>query len=422
LLTNVYQGRAYPVSPQSVRFDNILMQNMFKIHSSMSHHCLIVSPLFWTLIVTSFGLVVWLVVFILGHCVTNPIGKKAHQQMKDFFKKTDLIGEGEMVIGGLFSFSFVVLVVFAYSFSNSYFVRYPIEEVNGDANFACDPTLTNAQFSSGLMATAIPPNDDEAPIFSLLDAQPFTLNIDFINTLFKCTDVTALQIKDIDLPMPISSCNDIDSIVSISLLLPSHTINLEVLLAGSHTVGGLRIGLEGPGTDLENETLNAAYTLVDLMFAQALFVSGRLLTQQPSCTLQLTKVINRTYPLSEEEETQLNGLWLPSFSGSLDQMFVDEDEYKYATSSTNVLSIAISETPYYILNTQKPITDEDELIFTNLLFTIVCLEIFGLGFLISKLMIIPLFKKIYTCCKQRAWRGRSDNDNQHLLPALTTRM
>jgi hypothetical protein len=76
-------------------------------------------------------------------------------------------------------------------------------------------------------------------------------------------------------------------------------------------------------------------------------------------------------------------------------MFVDANEYQYATSSSTILSIVISETPYYVLNIQRPITDQDELIFTDLLFTIVCLEIFGLGFLISKLIILPLIKRIF---------------------------
>lgn len=410
LLTNINQVRAYPVSPQTIRFDNILIENMFTIRASLPSRCLLVSPLFWAIIVISFGIFIWLVMFILKHYVTNPIGKKTHERVKKFLKKTDLIGEGEMVIGGLFSFSIIVLVVFAYTFSNHYLNRYPIEQVTENASFACDQTLTNAQFSSGLMATGIPSTDDEEPIFALLDAQSFTLNVDFINTLFKCTDISVTQIKDTNLPMTISSCNDSDSSVSISLLLPSHDISLQVLLTGTNTIGGLRIGLKGLGMDIENETLDAISTLLDLTFAQTLSISGRLLTQQPSCTIELTKIINRTYPLAEDGETQFSALWLPIFSGSLDQMFVDENEYKYSTSSSTTLSIVISETSYYVLNTQRPITDEDEVIFTNLLFTIVCLEIFGLGFLIFKLIIIPIFKRVFGYCHQSTPPEESSTD------------
>ncbi len=203
LLQSVNQLRAYPVSPQSIRFDNILIENMFTIHSSLPSRCLVVSPLFWAIIVISFGLLVRMIMFIFKRYVTNPLGRKTEQQLKRFLKKTDLIGEGGMVIGGLFSFTVIVLVIFAYSFSNSYLYRYPIDSVSGDAHLACDTILTNAQFSTGLMASGIPPSDDMAPIFTMLDDQTFTLYIDFINVVFNCTDISATQIKDINLPMNI---------------------------------------------------------------------------------------------------------------------------------------------------------------------------------------------------------------------------
>jgi hypothetical protein len=41
-------------------------------------------------------------------------------------------------------------------------------------------------------------------------------------------------------------------------------------------------------------------------------------------------------------------------------MFVDVNEYKYATSASTVLSIVISETSYCVLNVKRPITDKDE--------------------------------------------------------------
>jgi hypothetical protein len=419
-LENVNQVYAYPESPQSTRFDNILIQNMFVIHAASSQHCLLVSPLFWALIVILFGIVVWLVMFLLKHCVENPRGEIIRQFFKRVLKKTDLIGEGEFVIGGLFSFAIIVLIVFAYTFSSAYYNRYPIEQISSSANFACDPTLSNAQFYSGLMTTGIPPNDLEAPIFSFLDDQPLTLYVEFINTLFKCTDVTATQIKDTNLDMTISSCSDSNNVVSVSLPLPSHSINMQVLLADTNTVGGLRMRLEGPGVYEENESLEAVYTLGNLTFAQVFSVSDRLLTQQPSCTLQLVKVINYTYPLSEGGYANLSAIWLPSFSTNLDQMFVDENEYKHATNLNTVLSIVISEASYYMLNTQKPITDEAEMIFANLLFTIVCLEIFGLGFLVFKLIISPNVQRLVKYCRQRITKKGKERKEDFDQPYMSS--
>ena len=162
-----------------------------------------------------------------------------------------------------------------------------------------------------------------------------------------------MQVKDINLPVDISSCNENDSTVIVSLLLPSNMINLQVQLANIHNIGALFLGLEGPGADMENDTLNVTYTLVDHFFAQTLSMPGRLLTKQPSCTLQLTKSINRTYLLSADDNTQFSAFWLPAVSDTLGQMFVNEHEYKYATSSSSVLSIVINETPYYTSNVRR---------------------------------------------------------------------
>jgi hypothetical protein len=419
-LSNINQVFAYPQSPQSIRFDNILLQNILVIHSASSHHCLLVSPLFWAIIVILVGIVIWLTMFVVKYYIKHPRGKKTREHVKKFLKKTDLIGEGEFVIGGLFSFAIIVLVIFAYTFSGDFLNRYPIEQITGPANFACNPNISNAQFNSVLMPTGIPPNDVGAPIFTLLNTQSLTLYVQFVNTLFKCTDVTATQIKDITLNMPISSCNDSDNTVSISLVVPPHDMTIQILLADTNTIGGLHIRLEGSGTYEENEALEANYNLVDLAFAQAFFIPGRLLTQQPSCTLQLTKVINQTYPLSEGGQTQFSGIWLPSFSPNLDELFVDESEYIHATSTNTMLTIVISETPYYMLNMQKPITDRDELVFTNLLFTIVCLELFGLGFLIFKLFIFPLLRRLLSYCCGRKIEEESRNSSIDLPYLLST--
>ena len=58
------------------------------------------------------------------------------------------------------------------------------------------------------------------------------------------------------------------------------------------------------------------------------------------------------------------------------------------------LTVVISETSYYIKNRQLPIAKQGEIIFHNLLFTIVCLEIFRLFILLFKLMIDPLLRLI----------------------------
>ncbi|CAF3360232.1 unnamed protein product [Rotaria socialis] len=402
ILTSTNQAFAYPVSPQSVRFDNILMQNMFYIRSPMSGHCVLVSAFFWALIVTVLGIVIVFSLAILKCCVNNTQLKVTRKRVTRFFKQTDIIGEGELWVGGIATFAILVVAIFAYAFSSAYFQRYPIEQVNSPANFACDTTLTNAQFSSGLMSLTIAPNDDEVPMFNLLNAQKFTVHLDLINTLFTCSDnVILMQNRRAGQFLIASTCVENNGSLSISAVLPSHTINLQLSLTGIEIIGGFRFGLTGPGAQQEDDRLDGIYKLVDLDFSQAFSVSGRILSHQPSFAVQLSKLMNRTYPLDENDATEFSAIWTAYTSYDIDQNFIDENDYKYVTSLGTTVTVSISEASYYISNTQRPITDQAELIFTDLLFTIVCVEIFGLLFLIVRLIIIPLAKRLCHCCRRR---------------------
>ncbi len=73
------QVRAYPVSPQSVCFDNISIENMFSIRTDFGSHCLIVSPFLWTIITILLGLLISAMMLIFKRYVTHPIRKKTHQ-------------------------------------------------------------------------------------------------------------------------------------------------------------------------------------------------------------------------------------------------------------------------------------------------------------------------------------------------------
>jgi hypothetical protein len=86
-------------------------------------------------------------------------------------------------------------------------------------------------------------------------------------------------------------------------------------------------------------------------------------------------------------------------------MFIDATSYIMSANLTSTtLTIAISETSYYVQNVQSPIAKQPEVIFHTLLFTIVCLELCGLLFVICKLLVIPLFYKVYAL-----YTGRPSN-------------
>jgi hypothetical protein len=105
--------------------------------------------------------------------------------------------------------------------------------------------------------------------------------------------------------------------------------------------------------------------------------------------------VNETEPLYDSD-SDFGGIWYPTFSYNLNQMFIDADSYiMFANLTSTTLIIAITETSYYIKNVQSPIAKQPEIIFRTILFSIVCLEICALIFVICKLLIIPLYHKIY---------------------------
>jgi frataxin-like iron-binding protein CyaY len=114
--------------------------------------------------------------------------------------------------------------------------------------------------------------------------------------------------------------------------------------------------------------------------------------------------------MNGHDESEFEGIWYPTFVLDKNQMFLSQEKYMTTTDlSKTVLTISISETSFYIQNHQVPIAKQPEIVFHNLLFTIVCLEIFGLVFLIFKLILIPLVEFLLN-------RGEKHHQNIRVQP------
>ena len=73
-----------------------------------------------------------------------------------------------------------------------------------------------------------------------------------------------------------------------------------------------------------------------------------------------------------------------------DELFAAETRHSFFKRVQTNVSVSISKTVFYVSNVQEPIARQAEIVFRTLLFTIVVLEVFGLLFLIIKLVIVPL--------------------------------
>ncbi len=142
----------------------------------------------------------------------------------------------------------------------------------------------------------------------------------------------------------------------------------------------------------------------------------------PSVTfsVQMSQIVNQTHPLDSDGLTIYSAIWFATYTARIDELFVREDRYSFFTRTQTNLSATISESIYYVKNEQEPIARQTEVIFHNLLFTIVVLELFGLLFLIFKLLVAPLVRFLHERVHrylQKKKQVNVINDNNDNMPA-----
>lgn len=93
-------------------------------------------------------------------------------------------------------------------------------------------------------------------MFDLLASQAFTLHINLIQTAFSCDHPIAVYryVGYSVAPLRVSNCqtNYNNSVLSLAVLLPAHTIYVELSLFGTKTIGGVSLGLSGSSTTTDN--------------------------------------------------------------------------------------------------------------------------------------------------------------------------
>ncbi|CAF3390178.1 unnamed protein product [Rotaria socialis] len=400
------QAVAYPETSDTTDMEDILLINVFQLSSDSS--CLVISPIFWTMITIGICVSILVLMAAIKHCGCENF-TKYRKRAKEIFKHTDIIGEGEMWAGGLATLSIFVLVGFSYWFSVSFIRRYPIEEITGPATFACDHSLVNAQFTSGLELLATPKSEEAQPLFDLLDAQTFYLTVELINTGFPCNSITAQEnlvgSKYLSLAMNCSQSIP-DAITSVTLPFPGHGTTIQVNMTGPYWIGAVRLCIRG------NSHTNSNIALLELDFCQFYTTPNEAIGRITSIPISFVKNVNMTHALSDSDPNLYDGIWIPTFSKvvlSDEPYYVEFGNYLRYTSSLTVIKIALDERPFYIKNIEQPIVRMAELVFKAMLFTSLCIELFAFAFLIIKLVMIPVVRWILFLGKILYWKiSKSD--------------
>jgi hypothetical protein len=293
--------------------------------------------------------------------------------LKKIFTRLDLIGEGEVWFGGLVSLAIIVLIAFTCKFSMSFFDLYPIENTSSEKRVAvsCNPDLLNAKFTSNVQLLSVQKHDNEIQMIEILHQQNLTLMIDFVSTSFKCDNVRMyrdmsqgdkVRIFDYD-------CSENKSfILSVSVGLSQHRIKIETVLYEKYFVGGLRVCILGPYASYEH----GKYILQSLNFCKFFFPPNDVLSFNTGMTIQMTKVINQTAGLTDNDNVSFGGLWLfkPTIMTLSDHLFYQQygGYIRYETEKFTLL-IDIIESEFYIKNTQEPIARAYEITFNTILFS-----------------------------------------------------
>ncbi|UJR34338.1 hypothetical protein I4U23_021741 [Adineta vaga] len=384
------QTNSYPESPQSTQFDDLLLHNIFKF-PDLTIECIFLSPIFWSCLT----ILVFLIIFILSKLIFSYFKSQHHRSIiLKFFYHIDLISEGEYWFGGLISLSIFVLIIFVCKFSISFASLYPIEEtsLNERTSVLCDGTLFNAKFTSSLQLLSTS-TYQEKPILNLLNNQIITLTVQFISTAFSCSDLSMQQNTGHGLNIPSKNfiCDSNHSILYISTILPQHIVTMEFDLIGPHHVGGLRLCFSAPSIRMDN----GIYIVQNMDYCKLFYTENETLTFNPTINVKMTKAVNRTASMIFLNDVMYTGLWLPTLTTNTltDNLLFSQkgDFYRYLHTKMTLI-VDITESEFYMKNTQEPIARTYEITFNTILFSMLCLDLFGLLFIIFKLAILPLIK------------------------------
>ena len=421
------QADAFPDSSEWNEFDDVLLNHVFKLDSISNPHCLTVAPLFWGSIAIGLGVIFFFVIILLGRSSRT---MRSQRLIKHFFIHLDLIGEGELWLGGLLTLAIVVLIVFTCKFSVSFNALYPIETLASQMgeSSSCDSDLINAKFSSSLKLLATRKQPDERPIFNLLDQQNITLTVEFISTGFQCSNVSLQQNFPRLQAQKISKYECLyqaeNDILSVSTVLPRHLTTVQFNLQGPFFVGGLRLCLSGPETSIEK----GRYTVKSLNFCHFVYTPDQVLSIDSVANIEMTKVINRTKAVYFDTDGRdaFTGRWLPTWTTEQSSLwdshiYTDkQNEYLRSLNWQLLFIVEMGEAKFYMNNIQEPVARGYEIVFKTVLFSskihssqkfpprghrteyyscdslrlVLFLDLFGLLFLIVKVAFVPFLRLI----------------------------
>ena len=138
---------------------------------------------------------------------------------------------------------------------------------------------------------------------------------------------------------------------------------------------------------------DSTYIAKEMNHCNLFSTSDQTLAQTTMINFSLTKVINRTEVLDYSGLMNYTGIWIPtSTHGALSDhvAYAQRGTFLRYLSTQQTLIVSFTETPFYVMNKQEPVSRYGEILFHNVLFTTTVIGIFGLVFLVFKLTLMPV--------------------------------
>jgi hypothetical protein len=350
---DIEQNSGYPKVSE---IDDILLYQIFRTDCHWN------SPFYFSLICLFFILFLSILIGLLKLCEHFTWH---YQHLTKLLQRLDLIERGQIWFDSLLTIVVFVFLGFSIKFIHIYHYQYPIEiQVNIDNDTCLHHSQLNAKFETSLQFVGSS-SEKHREIFNLLNLQQFTLNVELINTFLHADQLTLHYVDTIDLlPYPYYT---IGRVLYISANLTAHNSYLKLNFKGNETIDAIRIGITGPDASTTGNYLQK------LNFSKIFHRTNHILKEYPVFNLQLTKVINITEGLTLDDETTYSGIWLPTSTFDFNQLF--ENKNISNIRKETIISLSISETPFFIRNKQQPIAKRFEIIFKTILFSTVCLDL-----------------------------------------------
>ncbi|CAF3731900.1 unnamed protein product [Rotaria sp. Silwood1] len=402
---DLYQFRTYtqtfnyPDSPIIDNYDDVLVFNFFP--NDWSPGCFFFSPIFFAVFSTVISFITWTIMLLVKR--RQPTSFDIHRKRaKIFFKRIDLIGEGERLAGGLASIVIFAIIIYSIFFANHYFASYSLEDPWFGKN--CKDKPRNVKYDNALQLP-LPENEGKDwEIFNLLDNQKFNMTVYLINTAAKCNDITVQhnKLRGIPDPIPITYCNSPKSnfTTSFTFPLPNHRSTIQVNITGPYFIGALRLCLHGHSQDESDENVDS--TLEELDVCTLFDVEHQTIGLTTYFNVHLIKIINVTKPLKRDDTPQHHGRWKPiiKYTDDLSEelYYAKNGEYLRYASDKTMFTVTLDEENYFLQNNQSPIIRYGAITFHTTMFIFLFIDTIAMVFVLYKLWGQPLVQHLLPFC------------------------